>query len=68
MTDSELIDALGGTGAVARIFGITPASVAGWRGKGIPHARRQVLAVLFPDKVPAEWRPNVPAVSKQEAA
>lgn len=55
---SSLIDDLGGTSAVAAVFGIAPASVSDWRTKGIPKARRQTLALLYPDKVPADWKPG----------
>ncbi|WP_237133779.1 Cro/CI family transcriptional regulator [Pseudohongiella sp. O18] len=58
MTDSQIIDLLGGTAKVASIFGIEPASVSGWRKAGIPAARKQTLCLLFPDKTPAEWGPN----------
>lgn len=58
MTDSEIIDALGGTKLVARLFSIEPASVSGWRKTGIPRARQQTLALLFPGKVPDAWRPS----------
>jgi hypothetical protein len=61
MSDSDIIDAIGGTSAVAAIFQITSASVSGWRERGIPKARRQTLALMFPDKVPPDWRPHVPA-------
>lgn len=56
--DSKIIDSLGGTTAVAEIFGIAPASVSDWRKAGIPKARRQTLALMFPDKVPACWLPK----------
>lgn len=38
-----LIDALGGTCAVAKAFGVAPSSVSLWRIKGIPQARLQAL-------------------------
>lgn len=64
MTDSEVIDALGGTSAVAEIFNIKPPSVTGWREGGIPTARKQTLVLLYPDKVPAEWRKLLPEASQ----
>lgn len=64
MTDSEIIDSLGGTTVLADVFGINPPSVSEWRVKGIPSARKQTLALLFPDKVPASWLPP----HKQSAA
>jgi hypothetical protein len=44
-----VIDELGGTSAVARLCGIKPPSVTGWREHGIPRARRQFLELLRPD-------------------
>ena len=67
MTDSDIIDAIGGTGAVASIFDITSASVSEWREKGIPKARRQTLALMFPGKVPESWRPQLPPSAEQAA-
>lgn len=49
MTDSKIIDELGGTSAVAKLFEINPASVSEWRIKGIPKARRQTLKLMRPD-------------------
>lgn len=46
---NEVIDALGGTFAVARLCRIKPPSVSDWRKTGIPQARRQYLELLRPD-------------------
>lgn len=48
-TDSEIIDRLGGTAAVARLCKVKSPSVTGWRSNGIPSARRQFLELLRPD-------------------
>jgi len=48
-TDSEIIDRLGGTAAVARLCKVKSPSVTGWRTNGIPSARRQFLELLRPD-------------------
>ena len=48
MNDTQLIDALGGVNAVARLLGITPASVSGW--KSIPLDRKIRLAVISEDR------------------
>lgn len=45
---SAVIDRLGGTSAVARIFDIRPSSVHQWRIDGLPKARLQYLRVAFP--------------------
>jgi hypothetical protein len=47
-TDSELIDALGGTCEVAALCGITPEAVSQWRRNGMPKAWRKYLALLKP--------------------
>lgn len=39
MTDSQLIDSLGGTAAVARMCGVKMPAVSRWRATGIPHLR-----------------------------
>ena len=48
-TDSEIIDRLGGTAAVARMCKVRMPSVSEWRLTGIPAARRQYLELLRPD-------------------
>lgn len=49
MTDSDIIDALGGPSEVARLFDIKQPSVSQWRRDGIPKARRQFLQLYRPD-------------------
>jgi len=49
MTDSEIIEALGGTFAVARLCKVKSPSVSEWKRNGIPQARRQYLELLRPD-------------------
>ena len=46
-----VIDALGGTRKVAKIFDISDASVSGWRNDGIPKARFDLLAIKFKKKL-----------------
>lgn len=57
MTDSEIIDLLGGTGAVAELCEVRPPSVSEWRHKGIPRARLKFLRAVRPDVFGAEQRP-----------
>lgn len=45
---NEIIDSLGGTSIVAKIFGISTAAVAKWRRTGIPRARLMYLHVKYP--------------------
>lgn len=47
MNDAQLIDVLGGVTAVARLLGIAPSSVSGW--KAIPLDRKIRLAVIAED-------------------
>ncbi|ATZ63026.1 MULTISPECIES: Cro/CI family transcriptional regulator [Acinetobacter] len=47
MTDNQLIEAFGGCTAVARLLGIKPSSVSGWRA--IPEDRKIRLAVIAED-------------------
>lgn len=49
LTDSQIIDALGGTSETARLCRIQPASVSEWRKTGIPDARRMFLELKRPD-------------------
>lgn len=49
MDTNDLIDKLGGTTEVARIFGIKPPSVSEWRVSGIPKARLMYLRLLRPE-------------------
>lgn len=58
MTDSEIIDLLGGTSVVAEMLGIKPPSVSEWRSTGIPETRKHTLSLMFPKLVPSEWRPK----------
>jgi hypothetical protein len=49
MDANQIIDALGGTNAVARLCECTPASVSGWRKDGIPKPRLMYLRAVRPD-------------------
>lgn len=49
MEPSKIIDALGGTSAVAKLCKVRPPSVSEWRKNGIPAAREQYLRLLRPD-------------------
>lgn len=46
--DSSLIDALGGTGRVAALCGVTAGAVSQWRGNGMPKAWREFLRLARP--------------------
>jgi hypothetical protein len=52
MDYGKIIDSLGGSSAVARIFGVTVGAVSQWRENGIPHSRLMYLQLLRPDLVP----------------
>jgi hypothetical protein len=45
----RIIDSLGGTGEVARIFAVDPAAVSQWRRNGIPRARLHTLRLTRPE-------------------
>lgn len=49
MTDSEIIDALGGTSAVADLCEVTTGAVSQWRQDGIPRARLLFFKAIRPD-------------------
>ena len=69
MENHQIINILGGTSKVARLCGVTPASVSQWRKKGIPEDRMIYLAAsleqvtdgaitrksLFPDNWQNIW-------------
>ena len=63
-TSSELIDKLGGPAAVAKLLGIKPPSVVGWRANGIPDDKLIRLAPICEqrgiasrqDLRPNDWR------------
>jgi DNA-binding transcriptional regulator YdaS (Cro superfamily) len=51
MEANNLIDALGGTHAVASLLGIKPPSVSGWRAAGrIPYDKLVFLAVVAEER------------------
>jgi hypothetical protein len=45
----RVIDALGGTGEVAKLCEVSDAAVSQWRKDGIPRARLQYLRLLRPE-------------------
>jgi hypothetical protein len=47
-TDSEIIDAFGGTAKVARLCDLSPPSVSVWRKAGIPKGWRAYFRLLNP--------------------
>jgi len=49
MDANKIIDALGGTFAVARLCKVKPPSVSEWRKHGIPDARLQYLMLARPE-------------------
>jgi hypothetical protein len=65
--DNAIIDALGGTYAVASICKIRPPSVAGWRHRGIPAARRQYLEMAYPAAFGLAKAPKAPKLRQRRA-
>jgi len=43
LTDTAIIDLLGGTGKVAKMCNVNPAAVSAWRIRGIPADKYMVL-------------------------
>jgi hypothetical protein len=69
MTDTEIIDALGGTKAVAELCNVTKGAVSQWRKDGIPDSRRMYLKLLRPDAfVPPEQKPKHSAPLKRTSS
>jgi len=48
MTNSQIIDAIGGTQKVADWCGLGKSAVSHWRNRGIPRAWRKALQRRFP--------------------
>lgn len=70
-TDTEIIDALGGTAAVARLCQVKKPSVSEWRKKGIPSARRMYLEAVRPDvfvSLPEHQDKAISETTQHEAA
>ncbi len=67
MDANQIIDALGGTVAVARLCEIKPPSVSGWRREGIPKPRLDYFKLLRPDVFaaaePDRQRADLPTVA-----
>lgn len=68
MTDSEIIDAMGGTFAVAALCRVKPPSVSEWRHNGIPDARKQFLKLARPDVIGPDVWPELSEPAKARAA
>jgi hypothetical protein len=49
MEANEIIDAIGGTGEVARLCNVTTGAVSQWRTQGIPEARLMYLKLARPE-------------------
>lgn len=49
MDANKIIDALGGTCAVASLCEVGPSAVSQWRENGIPRARLMYLKAVRPD-------------------
>lgn len=74
LSDSQIIDALGGSAAVADLCDISLPAISQWKHNGIPQARRDYLAELRPDLFPreaarkAKWKAKYRAKCKAGAA
>lgn len=61
----RVIDALGGTAAVAELCSVNMQAVSQWRRNGIPDARIQYLKLLKPEVFPP---PEPPVAEPAKAA
>lgn len=48
---TQIIEALGGTAAVSRLFGLSMPSVSDWKKAGIPKTRMMYLEAVHADKL-----------------
>lgn len=48
---TQIIEALGGTAAVSRLFGLSMPSISDWKKAGIPKTRMMYLEVAHADKL-----------------
>ena len=55
---SAIIDRLGGTGAVARIFEVSDPTVSIWRKTQIPKARMMYIKLAYPSVIQSECIPS----------
>lgn len=53
---TQIIDALGGTVATAKLCNVTPHAVSQWRTRGFPKARIMFLRAVRPDLFPKEMQ------------
>jgi len=77
ISESAILDLLGGTNKVARICKVSSASVAQWRDNGIPHGKLLMLAariekeskglVTRQDMFPGTWHFIWPELLKNNA-
>ncbi|MEW9586269.1 Cro/CI family transcriptional regulator [Paraburkholderia sp. DGU8] len=65
---SRIIDCLGGTGDVARLFDVDPAAVSQWRRNGIPRARLQLLRLTKPELFAADAPVREKAIFQPQVA
>ena len=71
MNANQIIDALGGTSAVAKLCEVASPSVSQWREKGIPKARLMFLRLAKPDvfaAMDAQIEPVETGTQQEEAA
>ena len=67
LTDNEVIDALGGTVATARLFKVSSNVVSNWRARGIPGRYQYAVAKLCTDRN-IRWIPRGPQPAERESA
>jgi hypothetical protein len=65
MDTNKIIDNLGGTGAVAKLCGVTDGAVSQWRHNGIPKHWRKFLELTAPE-VFGLVRPHRPRIKVEK--
>lgn len=68
ISDSELIDALGGTSKVSTVAEVTAAAVSQWRKNGMPKAWRKLFEIQLRERNAALLAdPQVPEVDAKSS-
>lgn len=57
MTENDLIDALGGSGAVGRLLGVSGPAVSNWKARGEIPARHHYRLYLICQERGIDWQP-----------
>lgn len=67
-TASEIVDALGGTGAVARLVNITPGAISHWRRDNRIPPRSYLILAPELERIGIEVHPSILGIPEPERA